>query len=373
MRTMLLALAVAATACSSATASKEGLQARVSPRPTALTTNKWSPTITVTRDRRPVAVRLALTIRKGAERRVVVPRATRRGVYGARVAFPSDGRWTWTVRSAGNTLASGAIAVSNRIRFDLPYDLAVTPDGTIYFLDRGRILRIDPGTRRVRVHARTESDELVAMVRLADGTFFVTDFPANRILRVDPAGGISAVASVPAPADLVADGTGTTLWVASIADGVGVVRVDVGTGRVEPFADVEGPHGIDRDPAGNFYVHDGHGISRIDGRTGAISRFADVDGVKLLVAPEGSVYGVTGNPSGGRVVRVAPDGTVTPVVGTGSLGPHRDGRALDVQILPSAVQFAPDGALLVTQVEPVAGIRRVDLSAGTISTVALGR
>jgi streptogramin lyase len=370
---LLLALVVAAAACTSATASKESLEARVSPRPASLAGNTWSPTITVTRDRRPVAARIVLTIQKGATRRAVVPRATRRGVYRARVVFPSDGRWRWTVTSAGKTLAHGAIAVSSRVSFELPYDLAVAPDGTIYFLDRGRILRIDPGKRRVRVHMRTESDELVAMVRLADGTFFVTDFPANRILRVDPTGAISAVASVQAPADLVADATGTTLWVASIADGVGVVRVDVSTGRVEPFADVENPHGIDGDPAGNFYVQDGRGISRIDGRTGAASPFADVNGIKLLVAPDGFVYGVVGNPSGGRVVRVAPDGTVTTVVGTGSLGPHRDGRALEAQILPSAVQFARDGALLVTQVEPVPAVRRVDLSAGTISTLALGR
>jgi streptogramin lyase len=368
-----LALAVAAAACTSATASKEDLRARVSPAPASLTSNTWSPTITVTRDRKPVAARIRLAIRKGADRRVFVPRATRRGVYRVRVVFPSDGRWTWTITTAGRMLARGSVAVSSRIRFELPFDLAVAPDGTIYFLDRGRILRIDAGTQRVRVHVGTESQELIAMVRLANGTFFVTDFPANRILRVDPTGSTSRVASVQAPADLVADETGTTLWVASIAEGVGVVRVDVATGRVEPFAHVENPHGIDRDPAGNFYVQDGRRISRVDGRTGAISRFADADGVKLLVAPDGSVYGVGGNPSGGRVVRVAQDGTVTTVVGTGTLGPHRDGRALEAQILPSAVQLAPDGTLLVTQVEPVPAVRRVDLSTGTISTLALGR
>ena len=158
------------------------------------------------------------------------------------------------------------------------------------------------------------------MERLDDGTLFVTDFPANRILRVDRAGRSTVVAQVAAPADLVVDPAGQTIWVASIAPGVGVVRVDVPTGRVHPFASVEAPHGIDRDTAGNFYVHDGHAMSRIDGNTGAVSHFADVDGIKLLVAPDGSVYGVVGSPAGGRVVRVAPDGSVTTVAGTGSLG-----------------------------------------------------
>ena len=211
------------------------------------------------------------------------------------------------------------------------------------------------------------------MERLDDGTLFVTDFPGNRILRVDRAGRSSVVAQVAAPADLVVDPAGQTIWVASIAPGIGVVRVDVASGRVEPFASVEAPHGIDRDAAGNFYVHDGHAISRIDGNTGAVSRFADVDGIKLLVAPDGSVYGVVGSPAGGRVVRVAPDGSATTVAGTGSLGPHRDGPALEAGILPSAVQFAPDGSLIVTQVEPIPAIRLVDRPGGTITTLARGR
>jgi streptogramin lyase len=259
------------------------------------------------------------------------------------------------------------------VRFDLPYDLAVLTDGTILFLDRGRILRLDPRTRRVAHYAQTPSRELIAMEQLDDGTLFVTDFPANRILRVDRAGRSSVVAQVAAPADLVVDPAGQTIWVASIAPGVGVVRVDVPTGRVQPFANVEAPHGIDRDAAGNFYVHDGHAMSRIEGDTGAVSRFADVDGIKLLVAPDGSVYGVVGSPAGGRVVRVAPDGSVTTVVGTGSLAPHRDGPALEAGILPSAVQLARDGSLIVTQVEPIPAIRRVDRPGGTITTLARGR
>jgi streptogramin lyase len=211
------------------------------------------------------------------------------------------------------------------------------------------------------------------MERLDDGTLFVTDFPGNRILRVKRAGRSSEVAQVAAPADLVVDQAGQTIWVASIAPGVGVVRVDVPTGRVQPFASVEAPHGIDRDATGNFFVHHGHAISRIDGTTGAVSHFADVDGIKLLVAPDGSVYGVVGSPAGGRVVRVAPNGTVTTVVGTGSLGPHRDGPALEAGILPSAVQLAPDGSVIVSQVEPVPAIRRVDRPGGTITTLVRGR
>jgi streptogramin lyase len=369
----LLPLAAVALACSSASQATDGLRARVSPAPTPLTTTTWSPTITLRRGEKLAAARLVMTIRKGRARRSFAPRQHRRGVYRVRVVFPSNGRWSWRLTAAGRPVANGSIAVAASLHFELPYDLAVLGDGTVLFLDRARILRLDPSKRRVSLYASTPSRELIAMERLDDGTLFVTDFPANRILRVDRAGRSSVVAQVAAPADLVAEPTGRTIWVASIAPGVGVVQVDVATGSVEPFASVESPHGIDRDAAGNFYVHDGHAISRVDGTTRAVTRFADVDGIKLVVEPDGSVYGVVGNPSGGRVVRVAPDGSVTTVAGNGALGPQRDGPALEVGMLPSAVQVAPDGSLIVTQGEPIPAIRRVDRPGGTITTLARGR
>ncbi len=374
MRSVPLAVIAVAILCASAAAQAPAdLQARVSPPPSTLTTRFWSPTIRLTRAGRPASAKLELTIRKGAERRSFRARSMRRGSYSVRVAFPSDGRWSWTLAASRRVLARGAITVSTRVTFELPYDLAVSPDGTILLPDGGRVLALDPTTRRVRVLARIDSDEVVALIRLADGTLMAADLPGGRVLRIDRAGRALTVARIPAPADLVADGSGTTLWVASIAEAVGVVRVDVASGRVEPFAKPLRPHGIDRRPSGDFVVHDGHSVSRIDGRTGAVSPLASVDAFKLVVAADGSIYGVEGTPAGGRVVRIGADGSVAAVVGTGSLGPHRDGPALQAQILPSAVQFAADGSLLVAQVEPVAAIRRIDLATGQISTIMRGR
>jgi hypothetical protein len=328
----------------------------------------------VTESGRPAAARLTLTIRKRAERHSFRPRATRRGSYRARVVFPSDGRWSWTLAASRRTLARGAVTVTAGLTFELPYDLAAASDGTLFLLDRSRVLALDPGTGRLRVHATLSgATELVALERLADNTLFVTDLPGNRVLRIDPSGQVDAVAKVAAPADLVADRAGSTLWVASIADGVGVVRVDVATGRVQPFATPFQPHGIDRDASGDFIVHDGHAVSRIDCKTGVVSPFADVDAFKLLIAPDGRIYGVEGSPRGGRVVRIAPDGGVTIVAGTGALGPHRDGPALEVQILPTAVELASDGSLLVAQLRPIPAIRRIDLATGQMTTVARGR
>jgi hypothetical protein len=369
----LLALAALAAACAAA-AAPDKLRAVVSPTPSVLTTRAWTPTIALRQDGQPASARLLLSIRSGAARRSFRPRPSGRGSYRVRAVFPSDGRWRWALTAGRRTLARGAISVSTRIAFELPYDVAEASDGTILFPDGARVLALDPATGRVRVHRSIGSGELVCMERLADATLFACDLPGNRIVRISPSGEVESVATVDAPADLVADPVGSTLWVASIGPDVGVLQVDVASGRVEPFApQVENPHGIDRAPSGTFYVHDGHAVSRIDGATRAVTHFADVDAIKLLVAPDGTVYGIEGNPSGGRVVRMTPDGSVIAVAGTGSLGPHRDGPALELGILPSAVRFARDGSLLVSQVQPVPAIRRLDPATGRLTTLARGR
>jgi hypothetical protein len=269
-------------------------------------------------------------------------------------------------------LAQGAAGA--RVTFELPYDLAVARDGSIVFPDRGRILVLQPSTGRLRVHRRVPgATELVGMARLENGTLFATDLPSGRILRIPRVGRVDTVATVPMPVDVLVDPVASTLWVASIAEGVGLVRVDVASGRVEPFAAVRQPHGLARAADGSFVVHDGHAVSRVDGDTGAVTPFASVDAFELVVASSGDVYGVTGGPRGGRVVRVSENGRAVPVAGTGGLGPDRDGKALRAPMLPSALAIARDGSLLVAQIEPVPAIRRVNLRAGTIVTLARGR
>jgi hypothetical protein len=270
-------------------------------------------------------------------------------------------------------LAQGAATA--RVTFELPYDLVVARDGSILFPDRGRVLVLQPSTGRVRVHRRVpRATELVALERLEDGTLFASDLPSGRLLRIPRTGPVETVATVPMPVDVLVDRTGSTLWVASIAEGVGLVRVDVASGGVEPFAAVHQPHGLVRMPDGSFLAHDGHAVSRVDGDTGAVTPFASVDAFELVLAPKGVVYGVTGTPRGGRVVRISPNGgRVVPVAGTGRLGPHRDGKALRSPMLPSALALARGGSLLVAQIEPVPAIRRLNLSTGTIVTLARGR
>jgi hypothetical protein len=364
-----LLLAAAAFAACAAAAGSDGLRARVSPAPAVLAGPAWTPSIALTRSGRPATARLALTVRSGSRSRSFTPRAVRRGAYRVRVIFPAAGRWSWTLAAARRTLARGSISVTALFPFALPYDLVVEPGGAILFPDRGRVLAWDRATRRVRLRATTPSDELVALARRADGTLYAADLPGNRVLRIDAAGRVTKLADVRAPADLVLHPDGSALWVGSLEGGI--FRVDTATGRAVRAADAEGPHGIDRDAAGNLYFQDGKTVQRL-APDGTRTLVAALDAFRLLVAPDG-IYAAIGSPSGGRVLRIARDGKVVPVVGTGTLGPHRDGKALDAQILPSAIQLAADGALLVAQVQPIPAIRRVDLAAGTIETLVRGR
>lgn len=370
MRTTLVGLTLLAAACTSVGAASDSLRATVSPKPTVLRTNVWTPTVTVTKNGRPATARIVLRIRNGTVSRAFKARAMRRGSYRVRVAFPADGRWSWTVAAGKQTVARGAITVSRSVRFQLPFDLAVAPDGSIYFVDRGRVLVFDPQTRRVGIYATTQSNELVGIVRARDGTLYLADITGNRILRVDTARRVTVVAPIVVPGDLTMDANGTTLWAGSIENGV--FRIDIASGRVDLIDNAIGVHGIDRDRAGNLYVLDANKISRIDAVTGEKTLFADVDAGKILAAPDGTLYAGIGGPAGGQIVHVFPNGTVTPVVGTGSIGAHADGLALEAAILPAATQFAPDGALLVTQTQPIPAIRRVDLATGRITTLARG-
>ncbi len=266
-----------------------------------------------------------------------------------------------------------ATSSASPAKFGLPYDLVLARDGTIYFTDGPRILRLQPKRGRVVVHRRLPgATELTGLARLADGTFLAADLPTGRILRVPAKGAVTTVATVPAPVDLLPEPSGAIVLVASIADGVGLVRVELATGNVEPFAAVDRPHGLDRLPGGDLVVHDGHAVSRVDPATGEITPFARVDAFELVASANGVVYGATGTPAGGRVVRISRSGVVTRITGTGRLGTHRDGRALRSPMLPSALALAPDGSLVVAQIEPVPAIRRISLARGTISTLARG-
>jgi sugar lactone lactonase YvrE len=306
---------------------------------------------------------------------------------------------------------------------ELPYDLAVDEEGFVYVADGllHQVLRVDPETGESEVVAGTGEagsdgdggpaveatiQEPVGLALAPDGTLFIADFPANRIRAVAPDGTISTVAGTgrdgrtgdggPAtradlglPAYVALDPSGRYLAVPTL--GNVVRRIDLESGLIETVAgdgkqtttgeggpaasaSVESPHGAAYDEDGNLYVPDGQAlIRRIVAGSGRIETVVDgLEGgaFKILFAPDGTLYFITGDPSGGRVSRVAEDGSLETVVGTGSLGAADDGmQAVEIGVLPSGIAFAPDGALLFSQSEPEPAVRRVDPETGAVTTI----
>lgn len=306
---------------------------------------------------------------------------------------------------------------------ELPYDLAVDAEGQIYVADGllHQVLRVDPETGKSEVFAGTGEagsdgdagpaveatiQEPVGIAFAPDGTLLIADFAANRIRAVAPDGTISTVAGtgrggrtgdgrqatradLGLPAHVALDPTGRYVAVPTL--GNLVRRIDLETGLIETVAgdgeqrttgeggpatkaSVESPHGAAYDEGGNLYFPDGQSlIRRVLAESGRIE--TAVDGLeggafKVLFAPDGSLYLISGDPSGGQIRRVAEDGSLEIVVGTGSLGPSDDGmQATEIGVLPSDIAFAPDGALLFSQSQPEPAVRRVDPETGVVTTI----
>jgi streptogramin lyase len=289
---------------------------------------------------------------------------------------------------------------------ELPYDLALDADGQIYVADGllHQVLRVDPETGESEVFAGTGEpgsdgdggpaveatiQEPVGLALARDGSLFIADFAANRIRVVAPDGTISTVADIELAAFVALDPTERYVAVPTL--GNFVHRIDLETGLVEKVAgdgkeqttgeggpaakaSVESPHGALYDEDGNLYFPDGQSLIRRivadNGRIETVVEGLEGGAFKLLFAPDGTLYFITGDPSGGRVSRVAEDGSFEVVIGTGSLGASDDGmRATEIGVLPSDIAFAPDGALLFSQSEPEAAVRRVDPETGVVTTI----
>ena len=306
---------------------------------------------------------------------------------------------------------------------ELPYDLAVDAEGQVYVADGllHQVLRVDPETGESEVFAGTGEagsdgdggpaveatiQEPVGIAFAPDGSLFIADFAGNRIRAVAPDGTISTVAGTgrdgrtgdggPAtkadlglPAHVALDPTGRYVAVPTL--GNLVRRIDLETGLIEAVAgdgeqrtrgeggpatkaSVESPHAAVYDEGGDLYFPDGQSvIRRVLAESGLIETAVDgLDGgaFKVLFAPDGTLYLISGDPSGGQVSRVTEDGSLEAVIGTGSLGASDDGmRATEIGVLPSDIAFAPDGALLFSQSEPEPAVRRVDPETDVVTTI----
>ena len=250
----------------------------------------------------------------------------------------------------------------------------------------------------------------------ANRNLYIADTTDNRILRMNPAGSVSAfagngffgldgnngpaaAAQVGAPRGMAFDGSGN-LWLSSGAGATirrvtaaGVISL-IGGGRAG-FAGDGGPvanalflapSSVALDAAGNIFVADAgnHRVRRIDGATNRVSTLAGTgassfsgDGGPAELAEfnnprylafdrAGSLY--VSDTANHRVRRIARNGIVTTVAGNGSPGFSGDGGAATAASLGSPQGLAVDAAghLVVLTVNRV---RRVDGATGIISTI----
>ncbi len=194
----------------------------------------------------------------------------------------------------------------------------------------------------------------------SDGSLYIASL--NRVRRVGPDGIITTVA-----------GTGTAGF---NGDGIPATR-----------ANLNNPKGVAVDPDGSLYIADAgnHRIRRV-GTNGIIVTVAGTgtlgfngDGILATQArlsyPEGVAVSLDGSlyiadKSNHRIRRVGPDGIITTVTGTGTLGFNGDGiLATQARLYsPQGVAVSPDGSLYLAD-RGNHRIRRVG-PGGIITTVA---
>ncbi|MFF1481357.1 RICIN domain-containing protein [Streptomyces sp. NPDC058301] len=246
-----------------------------------------------------------------------------------------------TVAGTGDAGAAGDDGPAVAARLDRPYGLALDSTGTLYFSDHnnhqvrkvttdGRIRTVagtgTPGSRGEQgpaVSAQLDSPREVAVDRA--GNLYIADSENHRIRKVTADGQIGTVA-----------GTGTAGF--SGDDGLAAA------------AELNCPYGVAVDSTGNLYIADtdNHRVRQVtpDGQIRTIAGTGTPgfsgDGESAATAQLNSPYGVAVDGAGDlyitdaenhRVRRVAGDGTISTVAGTGTDGfSGDDGPATSAQL-----------------------------------------
>lgn len=262
------------------------------------------------------------------------------------------------------------------------HGLAFAPDGTLYFVTAGVVMRRSPSGTVTRfaglqgqagfsgdggpaAAARLRNPQELAMSR--DGTLYVLDAGNFRIRAIDGSGIIRTVAG----------------------NGVNATAGDNGPATSASLRD---PNAIALGPDGDLYVTEIFRIRRI-GTDGTIRTIAGsscpnvfcntgdggpavnallTTGGGLAVGPDGSIY--VGNAFTDVVRRITPDGIIRRFAGNATNGITGDGGpALAAQVSPTTLTVGPDGAVYLGETSPFAPVfsvvRRIGVD-GVIQTVA---
>ena len=290
-------------------------------------------------------------------------------------AASAETNYIFTVAGGGGSLGDGGPA--NAAQLSGPRGLSPTSDGGYLIVDsfNHRVRKVSAlgtittvaGNGTPGVGGDTgpaTSAQLtfpVAAAATADGGFLIADTGNHNIRRVLPDGFIVRVAGLTLD-DFSGDGGpafGATLnspnAVAPTADG-GYLIADTGNERIRRVA----PDGIITTVAGGGTGGLGDGGPATE---------AQLQGpYDVAVLPDGGF--LIADYIAGRVRRVSPNGIITTVAGTGSPGTSGDGGPATAATLstPIAVEPAPDGGFLIAD-STEQRVRRVSPD-GTISTIA---
>ncbi|MCS7158543.1 MAG: hypothetical protein N0A16_12560 [Blastocatellia bacterium] len=339
-----------------------------------------------------------------------------------------------TIAGTGLPMFSGDGGPAAQASLNVPMHVVFDSAGNLYVADSGnnRVRKIDPSgviTTVAGSSARGFSGDggsalqarlnmPVALALGDDGTLFIADSGNNRVRAVDPQGVIRTVAgggigdggdprqaTLNLPYGVAVDKRGR-LYIADtehhrirrLTLGAENPRIETiaGTGlsgyngdeRPAIEARLNFPRGLAVDAEGNLYIADtfnhrvrkitpdgvittvaGTGRAGFSGDGGLATRAELRLPLAVAVDAEGRLY--IADAGNNRVRRVELDGTITTIVGTGKRGfGGDDGPAIAAALdTPAALAFDKDGRLLIAD----AGnhrLRRVDLSSGTIVTIA---
>jgi len=177
----------------------------------------------------------------------------------------------------------------------------------------------------------------------------------------------------------------------------GIITTVAGTGAVAGFsgdggpavsAKLRAPRTMEADTHGNLFITDteNHRVRKVDSN-GTITTLAGTgtagyngDNIPATTAQLNNPHGIAVDAAGNvyiadspnqRIRRVAPDGIITTVAGTGASGYNGDNIPATTARLnyPKGVEVGPDGGLYIGDANNHR-VRRVDLSTGMITTVA---
>lgn len=253
-----------------------------------------------------------------------------------------------------------------------------------------------------------------------DGTLYLSDMANHRVRKVTPNGVISTIAGTGArgfsgdggparsaklnqPHNL-ALAPGASALVVADAGNARVRRIDLGSGLITTVAgtgvagyngdarpaiaaQLNWPAGVSFTATGDLLISEpsGHRVRRVDSRgvistiagngiagdsgDGGLASSAKVSGPRSAIeAPDASIY--VGEETGNRVRRIAPDSTISTVVGTGVSGFSGDGAVATRATISDARDLAIWGGGLFIADRDNGSVRRVDLASQIITTVA---